>query len=96
MKDGAILINVARGAVTDEEALTEAIESGKLGGLGVDVFTKEPFPEDHPYNRILGRDNVYFTPHMAWGAIEARKRCAAEVAENISAFEKKFMRNRIV
>jgi glycerate dehydrogenase len=96
MKNSAILINVARGAVCDEEALTEAIENGKLGGLGIDVYSVEPFPEEHPYTRILSRENVCFTPHMAWGAYEARNRCIAEIAENISEFFSGKKRNRIV
>lgn len=86
MKPGALLINVARGAVCDENALTEAVESGHLGGLGVDVFSVEPFPADHPYHRILGRENVCLTPHMAWGSLEARNRCIQVVGENIRDF----------
>lgn len=96
MKRGAVLINVARGAVTDEAALAEAIESGHLGGLGVDVFEKEPFPEDHPFSRILARDNVCLTPHMAWGSVEARRRCVAAMAANIRAFTNGDQTNRIV
>jgi len=96
MKTGAILINVARGAVTDEAALAEAIENGKLGGLGVDVYSAEPFPSEHPFSRIMERENVCLTPHMAWGAYEARNRCVAEIGKNISAFFEKEIRNRIV
>ena len=96
MKKGAILVNVARGAVLDEEAVTRAVECGKLGGLGVDVFTKEPFDKDHPYNRILDYPNVCFTPHMAWGSYEARMRCIEVVAENILSFSKGEPTNRIV
>jgi len=96
MKKTAILVNVSRGAVTDEEALAEAIEIGKLGGLGVDVYTKEPFPNDHPYSRILKNPNVILTPHMAWGAYEARCRCVKIVAENIKAFFEGKETNRIV
>lgn len=96
MKPGAILINVARGAVTDEEALTEALEQGRLGGLGVDVYSVEPFPKDHPFTRILGRKNVCFTPHMAWGSAEARNRCVREMAENMKSFFEGNSRNRIV
>ena len=96
MKDGAILVNVARGAVLDEEAVTKAVESDKLGGLGVDVFTKEPFDPDHPYNRILTRPNVCFTPHMAWGSFEARMRCIEIVADNIVNFSRGDLTNRIV
>ena len=96
MKPTAILINVSRGAVTDEEALTEAIETGKLGGLGVDVYSKEPFGEEHPFTRLLGRSNVCLTPHMAWGAYEARNRCVAIIADNIRSFVSGNDRNRIV
>lgn len=96
MKPGAVLINVARGAVMDEEAVADAVESGRLGGLGVDVYTAEPFREDHPFSRLLGRDNVCLTPHMAWGSAEARRRCLAEICENIRACFAGERRNRIV
>jgi len=95
MKKHVIFINVARGAITDEAALTEAVEAGKLGGLGVDVYTAEPLPEDHPYHRIMDRENVIFTPHCAWGAQEARNRCVRMVAENICAFARGEQRNRV-
>ncbi len=95
MKPSAVLVNVARGAVTDEKALAEAVVNDRLGGLGVDVYSTEPLPEDHPFQRILGRDNVCLTPHMAWGAYEARVRCLQEVAENIRAFMRGEMRSRV-
>ena len=96
MKPSAIVVNVARGAVADEEALVRAIEEGKLGGLGIDVYTKEPFDAEHPYNRILGQPNVCLTPHMAWGSFEARARCVDVVAKNIEAFKKNAPQNKIV
>lgn len=95
MRDGAIFINVARGAVADEEALVRGIESGKLGGLGADVYSHEPFDSHHPYNRILNRPNVILTPHMGWAAYEARVRCFEEVCENIKAFFNGEIRNRV-
>lgn len=95
MKDGVILINVARGAVTDEAALAAAVLSGKIGALGVDVYTAEPMPKDHPFQAILGRPNVCLTPHMAWGAYEARVRCLAESIANIEAFYGGRRRNRV-
>ena len=95
MKKHTIFINVARGLVADEEALAKAIEEDRIGGLGVDVFSVEPFGEDHPYTRILDRDNVLLTPHTAWGAIETRNRCIAMVAENIAAWQRGEMRNRV-
>lgn len=96
MKDGAVLINVARGAVTDEEAVAAAVESGKLGGLGVDVYSVEPFRDNHPFYRLLDRDNVCLTPHMAWGAAEARARCLAVIKQNITVFFAGGTQNRIV
>lgn len=96
MKPNAILVNVARGAVTDEEALAEAIEKGRIGGLGVDVFTTEPFRADHPFARLLGRENVCLTPHMAWGSFEARTRCLDVVAKNILCYFSGNTQNKIV
>ena len=95
MKKNAIVVNVARGAVTDEEALARAIEEDRIGGLGVDVYSVEPFGKDHPFSRILDRDNVCLTPHMAWGSIESRNRCIAKVAENIAAFYRGESLNRV-
>ncbi|MBP3360142.1 MAG: hydroxyacid dehydrogenase [Clostridia bacterium] len=91
-----VLINVARGAVCDEAALAAAVLDGRLSGLGVDVYSCEPFPEDHPYAGLSECDNVILTPHMAWGAYEARVRCMNEVAENIKAFCSGGDRGRIV
>lgn len=96
MKDGVILINVARGGVTDEAALCAAVERGKIGGLGVDVYTAEPLPTDHPYQRLLSYPNVILTPHTAWGSYEARERCIVSMAENIRAFVAGQKHNRIV
>ena len=96
MKDGAIFINVARGNVADETSLAEAVKSGKLGGLGIDVYSKEPFPKDHPYSDIMNMKNVCLTPHMAWGAAEARNRCLAIVAENIRLFFEGKAINKII
>ena len=73
-----------------------ALEQGVLGGLGVDVYAREPFPAEHPYTRLLGHPDLILTPHMAWGAVEARERCIEETAENIRAFLRGEGRNRIV
>ena len=86
MKKNAIFVNVARGAVTDEAALAEAVENEQIGGLAVDVYAVEPLLEDHPYQRLMDKTNVIFTPHCAWSAKEARDRCVRIVAENIAAF----------
>ena len=96
MKNDAVLVNVARGAVCDEEAIADAILEGRLGGVAIDVYSKEPFGEDHPIARIAGLDNVILTPHMAWGSYEARVRCCEEIALNIESYIKGERRNRIV
>lgn len=95
MKPTAIVINVARGAVADERALADALEQGRLGGLGIDVYSVEPFPIDHPYQRIKHLPNVCLTPHMAWGGYETRVRLVNEMATNIEAFLKCERRNRV-
>lgn len=87
MKTGVILVNAARGAVLDESAVTEAVLSGKIGGFGTDVFTREPFPTDHPFSRLRDSVNTVMTPHMAWGAYEARERCIDEIARNIRSYQ---------
>ncbi len=86
MKPGVILVNVARGAVADEAALADAVRDGHIGGLGVDVYSTEPMPADHPLYAVRALPNVCLTPHMAWGAVEARQRCINEMGENIRAF----------
>lgn len=96
MKKSAVFINVARGAVADEAALAEAICEKRIGGLGVDVYSVEPMTENSPYNKILDKDNVILTPHMAWGTYEARVRCMNEIVKNIDAFLKGEKRNRLV
>ena len=96
MKKNAIVINVARGAVCDEGVLADAILEGRIYGLGVDVYTAEPYGVDHPFTRIAGLDNVILTPHMAWGSYESRLRCRDEAILNLEAFLKGERRNRLV
>ncbi len=95
MKKDVIIVNTARGAVTDEEAICDAVENGEIGAFATDVYSSEPFDEKHPFNRIKDFKNVYLTPHMAWGAYEARNRCLNEIAENIKAFQNNETRNRV-
>ena len=95
MKDGVVIVNTARGAVCDEKAIADGVLSGKIGALGCDVYSKEPFGEDHPFSAILDRPNVCLTPHMAWGSYEARNRCVRRMAENIKEFFAGNIHNRI-
>lgn len=95
MKKTAIVVNESRGAVVDEETLAEAVKDGRIAGLGSDVYSVEPFSESHPYYEIKDRENVCFTPHMAWGSYEARERCLNEISKNILAFINGNRRNRV-
>ena len=95
LRPGAILVNMARGAVTDEAAVAEAILAGRLGGFGADVYSTEPFGAEHPFSALLGMPQVCLTPHMSWGALEARERCLHEMILNMQAFFRGELRNRV-
>ena len=96
MKPNAILINVARGAITNEQDVALAIKEGKIGGFGTDVYSTEPMPWNSPFVSISEMPNVILTPHMAWGAYESRVRCVNEIAQNIKSFLEGKERNKIV
>ena len=83
MKDGAILLNTARGPLTDEQAVADALRSGKLRGFGGDVVCNEPMAENNP---LLGTPNCIVTPHMAWAPIESRQRIMDCTMRSIQAF----------
>lgn len=82
MKPGAMLINTARGEVVDTDALIEVLDSGHLGGAGLDVTAPEPLPADHP---LLGYHNVVVTPHIASAGARTRARMAALAVDNTLA-----------
>jgi D-3-phosphoglycerate dehydrogenase len=80
MKQGARVINCARGGLIDEGALYEAIKSGKIAGAALDVFEQEPPPADHP---LLGLEEVIATPHLGASTAEAQEGVAVTVAEQM-------------
>lgn len=86
MKETAILINVARGPVVDEQDLYDALTQGKIAAAGLDVLVQEPIATFNPLGKIKDSTKLIITPHMAWGSHEARLRCAREAYENIKAF----------
>ena len=85
MKKGAYIVNTARGPLIDEPALVAALDSGQIGGAGLDVVATEPLAKDSP---LLGRDNVIISPHTAFYSIEAlnelQTKCATDVARVLS------------
>ena len=83
MKDGAILINTARGPVIDDAAVAAALNSGKLYAAGVDVATVEPISADNP---LLSAKNCIITPHIAWAPTECRVRLMDIALKNLQAF----------
>ncbi len=80
MKDGVVLVNMARGRVVDETEVTEALESGKIGYAALDVFEVEPIEADNP---LLGMDNVILTPHLGACTYEGMANMAVQVAEGV-------------
>ena len=96
MKKDVIIVNEARGLVTDEGAIAQAILDGRIGAFGADVYSEEPFKESHPFNSIKDLPNVILTPHCAWGSYEARSRCINIIKQNIEDFSNCIKTNRIV
>ena len=95
MKPTAILINVARGKVVDNDALAKALQSGVIAAAGLDVVEAEPITADNPLNEIQDSNHLIITPHMAWASVEARNRVVTEAYKNIEAFLKGEKRNRV-
>lgn len=82
LREGAVLVNTARGPVVDQDAVVAALESGQLAGAGLDVFAEEPVPADSP---LFDLDGVVTTPHVAAASVESRRRVIDLMGENVRA-----------
>ncbi len=83
MKDGAMLINTARGGLIQEQDLADALNQEKLAGAALDVIGSEPMAADNP---LLSAKNIIITPHIAWASVEARERLMGIAVENLKAY----------
>jgi glycerate dehydrogenase len=95
MKPEAIIVNTARGALIDLQALADALKGGDLGGAAIDVLPQEP-PVDGSPVLEPGIPNLIVTPHIAWAAFEARQRAVDELAMNVEDFLRGGRRGRVV
>ena len=86
MKKDAILINMGRGGIVDEQSLADAIDEGLIAGAALDVFTVEPLPESHPFLNVKHPERLLLSPHVAWASVQARERLVGMIAENIASF----------
>ena len=85
MKQSAYLLNLGRGGIVNETDLVKALNENLIAGAGVDVFTKEPLPEDSPFFSLNDKSKIILTPHIAWASKEARELLVSMIAKNISS-----------
>lgn len=95
MKKTGVLLNLGRGKIIDEEALTWALEEEEIAGAGLDVLSEEPMGKDNPLLKIKDSTRLIITPHIGWATVEARRRCLSEVYENITAYLRGEERNLV-
>lgn len=86
MKPSALLINLARGGIVDEQALADALDNKRLAGAGIDVFSREPMSPDNPLLRVTDPDRLLLSPHTAWAPVEALETLVGCIERNIETF----------
>jgi glycerate dehydrogenase len=84
MKEGAVLLNLGRGGIVDEEAVAEVIDNKEIY-VGLDVLAKEPMTNPHVLMSVKHKERLYITPHIAWTSVEARAKLIAMVIDNIKS-----------
>ncbi len=86
MKKSAVLINVARGPVVNNEDLYTALTENEIAAAGLDVLEKEPIQPENPLGKFMDSNRLIITPHMAWASVEARERCVEGAYQNVKNF----------
>lgn len=95
MKESAFFLNLARGPIVDEQALTDALNQGKIAAAGLDVLEVEPMSLDSPLFQVEDQSKLFITPHIAWAAVETRMRCVEITVANIGRYLKDDSLNRV-
>ncbi len=86
LKKGAVILNLGRGGIIEEDALASSIDEDEIYA-GLDVLESEPMREDHPLLRVKNRDRLIITPHIAWASVESRQRLVDAIYDNIKTFK---------
>ena len=86
MKSDAFIVNTARGELIEEQALADAVRSGRIAGAAIDVLAPEPPPPDSPVMQMASLPNVILTPHIAWAGVGARQFLADQLIDNVENF----------
>ena len=88
MKKSAILLNVGRGPIVNEADLADALDQGEIAAAGLDVLSVEPMQQQNPLRAIKDSEKLLITPHIAWAAVESRKRLMNIILTQIKEYFK--------
>jgi glycerate dehydrogenase len=88
MRPCAILLNTGRGGIINESDLARALNENIIAGAGIDVLVEEPIRQGHPLLKVVDKEKILITPHMAWASMESRARLIEAVARNIEEYKR--------
>ena len=91
MRACAVILNTGRGGILNEAGLARALNENVIAAAGIDVFTEEPIRSDNPLLKVLNREKIILTPHIAWASREARERLIEKIAKNIESFKREYL-----
>jgi len=88
MRPCAILLNLGRGGIINENDLAKALNDNIIGAAGIDVMEHEPIKPDNPLLKLYDKEKILITPHMAWASKESRELLVEKIARNIEMYQK--------